>query len=96
MKRVKRAVAMVLAGVMLCGIAVTANAASGHSHQFGEPGPAVCYNSFSSGTHTYVRLDGSTGICTILVKQYKAVKTCGCGATEPVYSTTTQHTGCGQ
>lgn len=96
MKRVKKAVAVVLTGVMLCGAVVTANAADGHAHVFGEPGTAVCYNSFSSGTHTYVKPDGSTGTCTILVNQYRAVKTCGCGATEPVYWTVVQHTGCGQ
>ncbi len=95
MKRVKRAVAMVLAGVMLCGIAVTANAAE-HTHVYGNWGAWVCYNSFSSGTHTYVKSDGTTGTCTLLVNQYKRVGTCSCGATDTDYRTEMIHTSCGQ
>lgn len=97
MKRAKKAVAMVLAGVMLCGVAVTANAASEHTHSWGPWGTATCYNSFSSGTHTYTKADGKTGTCTVLVNQYKRVRTCSeCGEKEPYYWTEVQHTSCGQ
>lgn len=96
MKRVKKAVAVVLAGVMLCGVAVTANAATReHTHVYNPTSAYVCYNSFSSGTHTYVK-NGITGVCTILVNQYRAAGVCSCGETGTVYKTEMQHTSCGQ
>lgn len=112
MKNVKKAVAMMLAGVMLCGLAVTANAADGvmrapvHVHAFSVPRYSL-YNSFSSGTHTYVsgyKVDPSTrkttpvySSCTILVNQYVGTWTCACGETNGKdYKTEMQHTKCGQ
>lgn len=94
MKRLKKAMTVVLAGVMLCGVAVTANAAE-HVHTYGNWGSWVCYNSFSSGTHTYVE-NGDTKTCTLLVNQYKRVRTCECGATDTDYHTEMIHTSCGQ
>lgn len=97
MKRVKKAMAVALAGVMLCGVAVTANAATQeHTHVYHPTSAFVCYNSFSSGTHTYVKSDGTTGVCTILVNQYREAGVCSCGETGTVYKTETQHTSCGQ
>lgn len=96
MKRVKKAVAVVLAGIMLCGAAVTVNAATEHTHVYNPTSAYVCYNSFSSGTHTYVKPDGTTGVCTILVNQYRAAGICACGETGTAYKTEMQHTSCGQ
>lgn len=93
MKRAKKAMAAVLAGVMLCGVAVTANAAE-HVHTY-DWRSWVCYSSFSSGTHTYVE-DGVTRTCTLLVNQYKRVGICECGATSTDYKTEMIHTSCGQ
>lgn len=85
--------AVVMAVVMLCGVAVTANAAE-HEHSY-DWGSWVYYNSFSSGTHTYVE-NGVTKTCTLLVNQYKRLGTCECGATYTDYHTEMIHTSCGQ
>lgn len=112
MKKMNKVVATVLAGVMLCGFAVTVNAADSimrepvHVHAFSVPRYTL-YNSFSSGTHQYVsgyKVDPATGkttptysSCTILVNQYAGTWTCGCGATNGIdYRTEMQHTRCGQ
>lgn len=74
MKRVKRMVVMVLAGIMLCGVMVTANAADdacSHEHKALIKETIRCYNSFSSGTHSC-----SSGTCYILVNQYSAQAIC--------------------
>lgn len=87
--------ALVLAGVMLCGVAVTTNAAAEHKHEYSW-GSYSYYNSFSSGTHTYVKADGTIGTCTLLVNQYKRVGTCLCGDVKTDYKTEMIHTSCGQ
>lgn len=95
MKRVKRLIAMVLSGIMLCGIMVTTNAAdSEHTHTLGHiiPGTTTCYNSFSSGTHS-----GSYGVCHILVNFYSARVVCAaCNAEYTHTWIETKHTACGQ
>ena len=111
MKRVKKVTAAMLVSVLVLGFAVTAHASESvlrapvHTHAFSVPSYS-CYNSFSSGTHSYVsgyKVDskGNTtpvySSCTILVYQYKGVWKCACGATNGAdYKTETEHTACGQ
>lgn len=111
MSRMKKVIVTVLISALVSGFALTAYAAEGilrepvHKHAFSVP-KYTCYNSFSSGTHSYVNgykvdANGQTvptyGSCTILVNQYSGVWKCGCGATNGVdYKTETQHTACGQ
>lgn len=111
MSRTKKVIATMLVSVLVSGFAVTAHAEESimrepvHRHAFSVPS-YTCYNSFSSGTHSYVsgrKVDADGNItltyssCTVLVNQYRGVWTCGCGATNGVdYKTETKHTACGQ
>lgn len=112
MSRMKKIMGLMVAGTLSLGIAVSAYAAEsvmktpGHVHAFSVV-DYTCYNSFSSGTHSYVsgyRVDPATGqttptysSCTIVVYQYRGTWKCACGATDgQAYKTEERHMNCGQ
>lgn len=97
--KLKRIVALLLACMMLSGLAITVRAGSCDPCD----GETVyqrteCYNSFSGGYHPYTKADGSTGTCELIVYQYRDVMKCStCGdVSYENYNTVTKHSVCGQ
>lgn len=104
MRRIKKLIAMVTLGAMLCGFAITTYAA-GHTHAYSYIG-TDCYNSFNGSQHPYVvstttKPSGEVvyeyGSCQMVIYQYRDIYKCGCGdVKDENYHSKTWHANCGR